>query len=340
MTRGTPRYGATDARERPHAIVLAAGSGERLRSVTERWLGEHRPKQYCTFVGTRSMLQHTLDRVKTVVPDNNVVTVVAREHERYLAGAVPSPFPGTLVRQPANRGTAVGVFLPLAYVLERDPTATVLIFPCDHFVYPEGRFLQYVVASYRLCRQLQDSLLLLGVPATSVETDYGWIETDGSFQGRQMLRRVSRLVEKPSAETAAGLLGRGGLWNTMVVGARASTLWRLGRRILPEVIERLDEMRASLRSLRSARSLGSAGSLGSTRSEPESAMLEAALLDRAYDSMPSADFTADFLARAVDSTLVFPLEDLSWSDWGRPKRVMQSIEALGLQAPPPLARAL
>jgi hypothetical protein len=48
--------------------VLAGGSGERLRSVTERWLGEHRPKQYCTFVGTRSMMPHTLDRVKTVVP--------------------------------------------------------------------------------------------------------------------------------------------------------------------------------------------------------------------------------------------------------------------------------
>jgi len=69
-------------------------------------------------------------------------------------------------------------------------------------------------------------------------------------------------------------------------------------------------------------------------------MLEASLLDRVYDSLPSADFSVDFLARAVDSTLVFPLEDLSWSDWGRPKRVMQSIEALGLQAPPQLGRAL
>ena len=104
MTRGATRDGATDAGRPAHAIVLAAGSGERLRPVTERWLGEHRPKQYCTFVGTRSMLQHTLDRVKTVVPQRNIVTVIAQEHERYLAGAVPAPFPGTLVRQPSNRG--------------------------------------------------------------------------------------------------------------------------------------------------------------------------------------------------------------------------------------------
>jgi mannose-1-phosphate guanylyltransferase len=327
MTRGATSHGAPDAGNLPHAIVLAAGSGERLRPVTERWLGEHRPKQYCTFVGTRSMLQHTLDRVKTVVPQSNIVTVVAREHERYLSAAVPPPFPGTLVRQPANRGTGIGVFLPLAYVLERDPEATVLIFPCDHFIYPEGRFLQYVVASYRLCRRLEGSLLLFGVPATSADTDYGWIEAAPLVPGSELgpLRRVERLLEKPSAETAAHLLARGGMWNTMVVGARASTLWEIGRRLMPGVIETFDELRASLRA---------------ARTEPEQASLEAALLDRAYEDLPSVDFSADFLARAAASTLVFPLEDLSWSDWGRPKRVMQSIEALGLQAPPRLARAL
>ena len=250
MTRCATRNGASDVGRPAHAIVLAAGSGERLRPVTERWLGEHRPKQYCTFVGTRSMLQHTLDRVKTVVPQRNIVTVIAEEHERYLASAVHAPFPGTLVRQPSNRGTAVGVFLPLAYVLERDPNATVMVFPCDHFIYPEGRFLQYMMASYRLCRGLQDSLLLLAVPATSVETDYGWIEATAPTPGSPIapLRPIERLIEKPSAEEAAALLRGGGLWNTMVVAARAATLWELGRRFLPDLIGTFDVLRRALRS--------------------------------------------------------------------------------------------
>jgi mannose-1-phosphate guanylyltransferase len=307
--------------------VLAAGSGERLRPVTERWLGEHRPKQYCTFVGTRSMLQHTIDRAKTVVPPCNIVTVIAEDHERYLRSAVPAPFPGTLVRQPANRGTAVGVFLPLAYVLERDPDATVLIFPCDHFIYPEGRFLHYVVASSRMSRGLSDSLLVLGVPATSAETDYGWIEAAPALPGSPMapLRPVERLIEKPSAAEAAALLRRGGLWNTMVVAARAATLWELGRRLLPGTLELFDSFRETLRAVRDR------------RIHPQ---LERVVLHDIYDRLRPADFSADFLARAVDSTLVFPLEDLLWSDWGRPKRVMHGIQALGLQAPARLARAL
>src|SRR4030095_13078772 len=38
------------------SIILAGGDGERLRSLTEAWLGYHKPKQYCVFTGTRSML--------------------------------------------------------------------------------------------------------------------------------------------------------------------------------------------------------------------------------------------------------------------------------------------
>ena len=54
---------------------------------------------------------------------------------------------------------SAGVFLPLAYVMEKDPDAAVMIFPCDHFIYPEGRFLQYVVTTYRLCHRFPASLL-------------------------------------------------------------------------------------------------------------------------------------------------------------------------------------
>jgi mannose-1-phosphate guanylyltransferase len=327
MHRGSTSHSAAGMGTLPHAIVLAGGSGERLRPVTERWLGEHRPKQYCTFIGTRSMLQHTLDRVKTVVPQGNIVTVIAEEHERFLAAAVPEPFPGRLVRQPSNRGTAAGVFLPLAYVLEKDPDAAVMIFPCDHFIYPEGRFVQYVVASFGLCQRLTDAVLLLGVPATSPETDYGWIETERAFGAPAVgpLRRVRRFVEKPTPEEAARLLRRRGLWNTMVVGARASTLWDLGRRFLPDLLEPFDAIRGVAR----------AAQAGSIDGEQERLALR-----QVYDRLQPADFSRDFLRHAAGSTLVFPLGDLLWSDWGRPKRVMNSLQQLGLQATPRFAHAL
>jgi hypothetical protein len=104
----------------------------------------------------------------------------------------------------------------------------------------------------------------------------------------------------------------------MVLAARAATLWELGRRWLPETLEIFDLFRETLRAV------------NGRRVHPE---LETVVLHDLYDHLRPADFSADFLARAVDSTLVFPLEDLLWSDWGRPKRVIHSIQALGLQQP-------
>ena len=49
-------------RENVWSIVLAGGDGVRTKEFIRRWLGYEKPKQYCTFVGSRSMFQHTLDQ--------------------------------------------------------------------------------------------------------------------------------------------------------------------------------------------------------------------------------------------------------------------------------------
>lgn len=37
-------------------VILAGGNGERLKSFVQGFFGRERPKQYCAFVGTRTML--------------------------------------------------------------------------------------------------------------------------------------------------------------------------------------------------------------------------------------------------------------------------------------------
>jgi mannose-1-phosphate guanylyltransferase len=55
------------------SIALAGVEGERLKHFVQRWLGRHKPKQYCTFIGTRSMFQHTLDRADQIAaPEHKV----------------------------------------------------------------------------------------------------------------------------------------------------------------------------------------------------------------------------------------------------------------------------
>jgi mannose-1-phosphate guanylyltransferase len=49
-------------------IVLAGGDGMRLRPFIQAYFNEDRPKQYCTFLGTQSMLRHTIRRAECLLP--------------------------------------------------------------------------------------------------------------------------------------------------------------------------------------------------------------------------------------------------------------------------------
>ncbi|HYC77595.1 MAG TPA: hypothetical protein VEI02_08210, partial [Planctomycetota bacterium] len=62
MNAPHPTFPTRAEARRPWSIVLAGGSGERLRAFTESRFGRPLPKQYCTFTGSRSLFEHTLDR--------------------------------------------------------------------------------------------------------------------------------------------------------------------------------------------------------------------------------------------------------------------------------------
>lgn len=142
-------------------IILAGGEGERTRPFIQQWLGYSMPKQYCTFVGSRSMLRHTLDRADRLGRPDHKVTVVAKHHLPYAREIFDTQQGGEVILQPRNCDTAAGIFLPTTYVRAWDPNATVVICPSDHFVFPEDRFLETVQQATRTVHVLQDRILLL-----------------------------------------------------------------------------------------------------------------------------------------------------------------------------------
>lgn len=151
---------------RTWTIVLAGGEGERLRPLMTRWLGVHRPKQYCAFVGSHSMLRHTLDRAERLTGVERTLVVVASHHEPRHWDRLESHHDEAIIAQPRNRDTAPGIFLPLAYIGARDPEATVVILPSDHFVHPQDAFLSTIRRAVRAAQGQPDKLVLLGVRPT------------------------------------------------------------------------------------------------------------------------------------------------------------------------------
>jgi mannose-1-phosphate guanylyltransferase len=319
----TDRRIASENERSPWCIILAGGEGVRMRPFLLNWLGENRPKQYCTFVGSRSMLQHTLDRLDHFTSSSRIVTVIGHNHARFIEGSEGWLLPGLVIEQPKDCGTAPGIFLALAYILDRDPSATVLIFPSDHYIYPEKNFLEYVMRAALVARSIRGRLVLLAGIPDGPEESHGWIMPGrvqgfwgGEASGAKLLE-VARFYEKTTERQARKLFESGGLWSTMIAAASVETLWNLGWHLLPAMMEKLTTFRAALHSVLNGR--------------VEKAH-ETLALHHLYRGMEPADFSRDVLQRARDEALVIPLEGIEWSDWDGPERVIKNLRSIGRRA--------
>ncbi len=307
-------------RTRLWGIVLAGGEGERLQSFVQEFLGSDAPKQFCAFLGARTMVEHTLRRAEAIIPRERLLVVATAHHRRHVFASLAARPPGTVLLQPAGRDTGPGILLPLVHVLHRDPRALVAILPSDHFILPGRRFMKAIAqAAADLARHASESgdesIALLGIRPTDPEPEYGWLEPGPhvTSYGREPLRRILGFVEKPTAEHAIAMMAKGWLWNTMVVVAQAASLMKLFYRAAPELAAYFSALQ---------RCIGS--------------RLESAVLEEVYQLIPSMNFSSAILARHPEQLLVAPVGGVLWSDWGRQERILATLAHLGVARPHPV----
>jgi len=291
---------------RQWVIVLAAGDGTRLSSITTDIRGITTPKQYCTLARGRSLLQETLGRAERLVPRDRIVVVVAERHETWWREQLADVPWENIVVQPRNRGTAAGVLLPLSFILERDPEARILLLPSDHFVEREEVLARSLRSALGALEKAPDDIVLVGISPEAPETDYGWIVPERDRFAP--LRRVSSFVEKPEASLARSLMKEGGAWNSFIIAARGVALERLYEERLPWLI-------AAFRSAGSDR-----GAL--------------------YDAIGPTDFSRDLLQGSERSLRLLMAPSCGWTDLGTPGRVAQCLRRLPARALPRQTRFL
>lgn len=296
-------------------VILAGGEGTRLCPLIDRWLGRRIPKQYCAFFGNQTLLGHTLRRARQLVPDKSIVTIIGAGHRAFMCPEHQTDFPGLLIEQPSAKDTGPGVFLPLCYLRARDPEATVIILPSDHFIYPEEVFRDRIIEATRVVDAFPDRLVLLSAQAQTPEPDYGWIQPGErvSFEDRTV-RQVLCFREKPSRELAELYLQAGFLWNTLISVVKVETLWEMGRQFVPETMRQYDLLCKLLTRIRQG-------------VNPVSN--ERRFISRIYETLEPFNFSDRILSAASERCLVLPLSAVAWSDLGRPRRVVETLTAAG-----------
>jgi mannose-1-phosphate guanylyltransferase len=290
-------------------IVLAGGEGKRLQEFIRKKYGVERPKQYSAIIGKRSMLRHTLDRVEKIIPTKQLQIVVNRRHRNYVQEDIRERERKAVLIAPENRESAASVYLALSHIYYRDPEAVIAIFPSDHFIGEEERFLRYVEHAISFVGEHPDFVALLGIKPTDANSQYGWIMPSKNFLQHEGSRfyRVIRFCEKPDAKQVQNYFDNGGLWNSLVLAAKSETLVKMYRRHLANIYEAFKK----------------AKSVYGTDEEEQ-------FIADAFDTIPSKNFSKCILEEIPESLFVLRVEGILWSDWGNKEQVLKDLDSLGM----------
>jgi mannose-1-phosphate guanylyltransferase len=294
------------------AIVLAGGEGVRLRPLVRHVCGDERPKQYVPLLDSRTLLRQTVDRVARLFPSKRIVVVTLEDQAGYVARELETGPSFRILVQPEARGTAAGVLFPAHWIHAQDPDATVVVFPSDHYIREEAAFMHHVAGVAAFIVRHPERIVLVGARPTDPEPEYGWIEPGErlGWMATAPVYRIRRFREKPSREVAQGLFTAGSLWNTLVFGARVSTLIEAGRECVRPLHDRLARLSVFL---------GTEHERWATR--------------HAYALAPTANFSRTILEACPEFLAVSKLPELTWSDLGTPERVVRTMTTFGISPP-------
>lgn len=274
------------------AIILAGGDGVRLRDVTRDAKGAYVPKQFYAFGGRDTMVRWAVNRAKRLVSHSRIVAVVAEQHRRWWMRQLSDLAPPNLLVQPLNRGTAAGLLLPLLEILRRDPFASIVVFPSDHYVAEEARLATTAIKAIESVCCDGNRVALLGIAPCDEDTEYGWIVPTGPSGSVQ---EVATFVEKPDRETARALMRRGALLNSLIVVGKGRTLLHLLTLSVPQLVGEFVSRRDKL----------------TRRTE----LLEL------YQCLRPRDFSKEVLQTRHASLSVVRVPECGWTDLGTPDRM-------------------
>jgi mannose-1-phosphate guanylyltransferase len=215
MRSGPPTY----------AVIMAGGVGTRFWPLSRR----RRPKQFLPIVGSKTMFEETVERLRPVLPDSRVLTISGAAHARTIRRLFPGLPKRNVLVEPAGRNTAASLILATAAVYLRDPGAVVFALPADHMIADDELFLKKVAAAAQAASE-DDVIVTFGIPPTYPSTGFGYIQFASGCRrrvGGELFNPVLRFKEKPGLEQAREFIKQGRhFWNSGMFFWRAEVFAR------------------------------------------------------------------------------------------------------------------
>jgi mannose-1-phosphate guanylyltransferase len=189
-----------------------------------------------------TLLKMTLSRALSMVPREQIVAVVERAQYRCWNGTLALLPNDNVIVHPCHRGSAVKVLLAVLAILERDPWARIIAMPSHHYVGNETALANSLLDATTPTAQTRNKLALIGIKPEAADTETGYIVPGRWFEDGT--RSVQRIVKPSSNMAARELVGRGALWDSSIVAARALVLMGVLRACMPDLVDQMETVLA------------------------------------------------------------------------------------------------
>ncbi|MCM1006253.1 MAG: mannose-1-phosphate guanylyltransferase [Prevotella sp.] len=271
-----------------YCVVMCGGVGSRFWPFSRTMM----PKQFLDFFGTgSSLLQMTVERIRPLVPVENIILVSNEAYKPLLKSQLPEIPEENILLEPARRNTAPCVCWAAHHIYARDPEASIMTLPSDHLILKERAFQEAMDAGLSYVEN-HDALLTLGIKPTAPETGYGYIQQGVFCTENPKIAKVRCFTEKPTLEMARVLLASGDfLWNSGIFLWRADTILKAFEALAPDIAEVFDAGKDAY---------------GTDR--------ETSFINETFQTSPSISIDYAVMEKAAN-VYVMPV-DLGWSDLG------------------------
>lgn len=267
---------------------MAGGSGTRLWPMSR----VSTPKQLQNLCGQKSLLKQTYDRIKDLVPQENIYVSLVKNLLDSSCKQLEEIKKENFIIESELKNTAPAVGLLATHIYRRNPRAIVTTISSDHTIGNVEKFRGAIRQSFQFIQKKPDYFSTIALKPTRPETGFGYIKLGRKFSNSEFYE-VQQFVEKPDLETAKRYLKSGQYyWNASYFTWRVDKLLEMYEKYAPEIFKKIKEIIQLL-------------DRGASSEK----------IEKVYETMPTEPIDTA-IAEKVKKIATLPVEGLRWSDIG------------------------
>lgn len=215
-----------------YAILMAGGVGSRFWPSSK----SNHPKQFQDILGVgETLFQTTFKRLSKLIPSENIYILTNKEYVEQVKKQMPSIEDEQIVAEPEMRNTAPSILLGALKIHKKNPEASIVVAPSDHWIKEEESFIENIQTAFDLVEN-EERLFTLGIKPTSPNTGYGYIKYDPDEA--ETFKKVERFTEKPGKNKAEEFVASGNYaWNAGIFVWKAAFIIENFKEHLKELYE-------------------------------------------------------------------------------------------------------